>query len=72
MSASSQATVHSQFSENEMFSNQSSWAMSEGSMREDASSPKSQFTNTHEFGTRPNCFHIGALSKSGLFFEEED
>jgi len=55
-----------------MFSNQSHRAMSEGCMREDASSPKSHFTPTHEFGTPPKCFHIGALSKSGLFFEEED
>jgi len=45
--------------------------MSEGSMREDASSPKSQFTHTLEFGPRPKYFQIGALSKSGLFFEEE-
>ena len=45
--------------------------MSEGSMREDANSPKSQFTHTLEFGTRPKYFQIGALSKSGLFFEEE-
>jgi hypothetical protein len=55
-----------------MFSNQSSRAMSEGSMREGASSPKSQFTNTQEFGTLPKCLQIGALSKSGLYFEEED
>jgi len=53
-----------------MFSNQTSRAMSEGSMREDTNSLG--LTHTHEFGTRPKCLQIRALSTSGLNFEEED
>jgi len=68
--ASSIATGHSQFCQIKMFSNQTSRAMSEGSMREDTNSLG--LTHTHEFGTRPKCLQIRALSTSGLNFEEED
>ncbi len=70
--ASTHGTGHSQFGENEMFSNQSPQAMSECSMREDSNSPISQVTHTHHFGTRPIRFQIGSISNPGLFFEEED
>jgi hypothetical protein len=65
-------TGHSLFGENNMFSNQSSRAMSECSMREDSNSPKSQVTHALHFSMQPIYFQIGTLSNSGQFFEEED